>query len=308
MRKLPWISAAAFLSIIALHTVVAIFLCEGTVRLKHKPLTKEMRARAENGAQQLEAKLEPIQVASFDGTRLAAWFFHPQHGNGDAVILLHGHGDNRAGMLSFVPMFLRRQYAVLVPDARAHGDSGGDIATFGLSESRDVSRWVDWLSAQDNRGCVYGLGESMGAAILLQALSKEPRFCAVAAESPFASFREVAYDRLGQKLGGGAWVGRTLFGPLVSEVFLYARWRYEIDFNQDSPASSAASTNVPILLIHGTEDFNIPVWHCEAILQNHSGVMEFWPVPGAGHTGAFGHTPEEFERRVTDWFSRYSHK
>lgn len=144
MRKLYKILAAAILGIIALHTVVAILLCEGTVHLKHKPLTEKMRAFAENEAQQLEAKLEPVQIASFDGTQLSAWFFRPQQGYGDAVILLHGHGDNRAGMLAFVPMFLRRQYAVLVPDSRAHGESGGDIATFGLDESRDLTRWVDW--------------------------------------------------------------------------------------------------------------------------------------------------------------------
>lgn len=308
MRKLYWILSAAVLGIIALHTFVAIFLCEGTVHLKHKALTERIRALAESGAPQFDAKLDSIRVTSFDAARLSAWFFRPQHANGDAVILLHGHGDNRGGMLGFVPMFLRRQYAVLVPDARAHGESGGDLATFGLKESRDLSRWVDDLSARGNRGCVYGLGESMGAAILLEALPQEPRFCAVVAESPFASFREVAYDRLGQKLGVGPGVGRVLFGPLVSEAFLYARWRYGVDFNQDAPADSVASTRAPILLIHGTQDFNIPLRHCEAILKNHSGEMEFWPVPGAGHTEAFGHNPEEFERRVIDWFSRYSRK
>jgi len=308
MRKVPWILTAAVVGIIGFHTCVAIFLCEGTVHLKHKALTEKIRALAESSAQQFDAKMDTIYVTSFDGARLSAWLFRPQHANGDAVILLHGHGDNRAGMLGFVPLFLRRHYAVLVPDSRAHGESGGDLATFGLKESRDLSRWVDGLSARGNRGCVYGLGESMGASVLLQALPQEPRFCAVVAESPFASFREVAYDRLGQKLGGGGGGGRALFGPLVSEAFLYSRWRYGIDFNQDAPADSVASTRVPILLIHGTEDFNIPLRYCQAILKNHSGVMEFWPVPGAGHTEAFGHNPEEFERRVIDWFSRYSRR
>jgi fermentation-respiration switch protein FrsA (DUF1100 family) len=205
-------------------------------------------------------------------------------------------------------MFLRRQYAVLVSDARAHGESGGGIATFGLNESRDLSQWINWLSAQDFHGCVYGLGESMGAAILLQSLANESRFCAVVAESPFATFREVAYDRLGQRLGGGYRVGLAFFAPLISEAFLYARLRFGVDFNQDSPATAVASTHVPVLLIHGTEDFNIPLRHCQAILKNHSGVMEFWQVPGAGHTGAFGREPAAFERRVTDWFSRYSRR
>lgn len=45
-----------------------------------------------------------------------------------------------------------------------------------------------------------------------------------------------------------------------------------------------------------------------AILKNHSGVMEFWQVPSAGHTGAFGREPEEFKRRVVEWFECYAQR
>ena len=307
MRKLSWI-LLAFIIFIALQTVAAIFLSEGALHLTHKPLTANMRAQAENEARDLGVKMDDVQITSFDGTKLSAWLFRPEQGNGDAVIVLHGHIDNRTGAAGFAPMLLRHHYAVLAPDARAHGESGGDIATYGIYESRDLSRWVDWLTTQNYHGCVDGLGESMGAAILLQALPKEPRFCAAVTDSPYASFREVASDRLAQKLGDGSRVGRTLVAPLISEAFLYARLRYGIDFNQASPATAVASTHVPVLLIHGAEDFDIPLRHCEAILKNHAGVMEFWEVPGAGHTGAFGTEPEEFERRVTDWFTKYSHR
>jgi uncharacterized protein len=308
MRKLPRTLLAALVAMMLLHSIVAITLSEGILHLSHKVLTPRTCALAESGSRQVHANMADVRITSFDGVGLAAWSFRPEQGNGASVILLHGHGDNRAGMLGFVPMLLRHHYAVLVPDARAHGESGGEIATFGLDEARDLSRWVDWLAAQNLGGCIYGLGESMGAAMVLQALPTEPRFCAVVAESPFASFREVAYDRLGQKLGMSDWARRPLFLPLITEAFLYVKWRYGIDLDHDSPAESVSSTRVPILLIHGTEDFNIPVRHCEEILAHRSGVMEFWQVPGAGHTGAFGREPEEFEHRVTAWFSRHPQK
>jgi uncharacterized protein len=298
----------ALAAIIAINTCLAFVLCEGTLYLMHKPLNAKMRSIAENDARQFDSNLDSIQVTSFNGIRLAAWLITPHHPNGSTVILLHGHGDNRAGMLPFAPMFLRRGYSVLLPDARAHGESGGGIATFGLYESRDLSHWMDWLTERGSSGCVYGLGESMGAAILLQALANEPRFCAAVAEAPFSSLREVAYDRLGQHVGSGAWLGRTLFRPLIDEAFLIARLRYQIDFDAASPAKAAATTHVPILLIHGTKDFNIPLRHCEKILKHHLGVMEFWQVQGAGHTGALGTDPVEFEHRVADWFARYPKK
>jgi hypothetical protein len=305
MRTRAWILAGAFLAVFILNTAAAIVLCNVALHPAHKLLTPKAQASAASIAQRADATIETVQVTSFDGAPLSAWFFRVKIDNGNTVILLHGSEDNRAGMAGFVPMFLRHRYNVLVPDARAHGQSGGELATFGLEESQDLHGWVDWLSGQTQAGCVYGLGESMGAAILLQALPNEPRFCAAVAESPFSSLREVAYDRLGQKFGSGAWLGRTLFRPLISEAFLDAKARYHLDLEQASPAEAVAKTHVPILLIHGSEDFNIPVRHCRAIWKNRQGVMEFWEVSGAGHTGAYGRAPQEFERRVTDWFKQF---
>ena len=306
MRKTIQALTLVLFATFAVHTLAAIVLCSVTLHPRHKPMTAKMLKEADGIAQQANAEISDVQITSFDGAKLSGWLFKLPSGSGDTVILLHGSGDNRAGMLGYIPMFLRHRYNVLVPDSRAHGQSGGEIATFGIKESQDLSRWVGWLSAEEHSRCVYGLGESMGAAILLEALPGEPRFCAVVAESPFSSMREVAYDRLGQRFGAGARVGRTVFRPLIDEAFLYARIHNQVDFDQASPANAVARTHVPILLIHGTEDFNIPVRHCQAMVRNHSGPMEFWEVPGAGHTGALGRAPQEFERRVMAWFSRYS--
>jgi len=66
---------------------------------------------------------------------------------------------------------------------------------------------VNWIEQNAHPRCVFGLGESMGAALLLQTLAKEPRFCAVITESPFTTFREVAYARFGFPFHSGPWLG-----------------------------------------------------------------------------------------------------
>jgi fermentation-respiration switch protein FrsA (DUF1100 family) len=70
-------------------------------------------------------------------------------------------------------MFLNRGYAVLLPDSRDHGESGGTIATCGALERNDVALWSRWLHDRAP-GCTYILGESMGAAIALQATAVAP--------------------------------------------------------------------------------------------------------------------------------------
>ena len=113
------------------------------------------------------AELTEASIAANDGVTLRGWSIRPRRGNGDAVILLHGHTDNRAGMLGNADLLLRHGYAVLLPDARGHGASGGDLATYGVKEADDIRRWFDWIEQAEAPRCIDGLGESMGAALLL---------------------------------------------------------------------------------------------------------------------------------------------
>jgi uncharacterized protein len=124
----------------------------------------------------LHSHLADVQISAFDNTLLRAWYIQPQHNNGDVVILLHGLGDNRLGMQGYAEIFLDRGYSVLMPDARAHGLSGGIYPTYGLLERDDVRRWFEWIEREHHAGCIFGFGESMGAAQLLQALDSEPKF------------------------------------------------------------------------------------------------------------------------------------
>ena len=253
-------------------------------------------------AHQLNADLLNVSTTTPDAITLRAWIIHPNSGNGDAVILFHGLADNRFGMTGYAQLLLANGSTVLLPDARAHGASGGQLATYGLLERNDIRQWFDFLAAQDHPRCIFGFGESMGAAELLQSLSIEPRFCAVAAESSFSSFREIAYDRMGQPFHLGTWFGRTIFRPVVEFAFLYARWKYGLDMQQVSPEDSVATTRVPVFLIHGQIDSNIPLRHSRRIQARNRNVV-LWEVPSADHCGAISAAPQEFNQRLLTWFS-----
>jgi hypothetical protein len=251
------------------------------------------------------AELADVAVTAEEGVTLRAWSLRPANGNGDVVILLHGVADNRMGMLGYADLLLRRGFAVLLPDARAHGESGGDAVTYGAKEAGDVRRWFDWVEQADRPRCVDGLGNSMGAAVLLESLRTTPGFCAVVAESPFADFREASYDRMGQWTGTGPWFGATVLRPAVETGILYARLRYGADLGQDSPEEAVALSRVPVLLIHGKRDDNLPAYNSELILARNKArgdAVVLWEPAEAGHTGAAGAEPEEYERRVIGWF------
>jgi len=127
------------------------------------------------------------QVNAPDGTRLSGWYFEPDAPIGGALLLMHGVGDTREGVVSLGSVFLRRGYAVLTPDLRGHGESGG-LTTYGVREGQDVHAWADWMLQQPHIARIYGFGASLGGSELLEALDREPRFRAVIAESAYSSF------------------------------------------------------------------------------------------------------------------------
>jgi dipeptidyl aminopeptidase/acylaminoacyl peptidase len=263
------------------------------------------RQSAEATAARFGAALRDVSVTASDGSHLQGWFARPADANGDAVILLHGVGDNRQGMMGFAELFLSNGFAVLVPDSRAQGESGGDFPTYGLKESGDVHRWFDWLVMQQHPRCVFGMGESMGAAILLQAVQEENRFCAVVAESSFASFRQIAYVRVGQFFHTGTWLGRVALRPAVELAFLYGRVTRGVNLANASPERSVVGSRVPIFLIHGLADDNIPAQQSERIRAHNPAEIVLWEVPNADHCGAVNAAGQEFDTRVLGWFTSH---
>lgn len=153
---------------------------------------------------------------------------------------------------------------------------------------------------------MFGLGESMGTARILQSRSKETRFCAVVAESSFATFREVAYARFGRPFHTGRWLGRTLFGSTVEVGFLYVREKFGVNMEAASPADAVAHSITPVFLTHGLSDENIPSFHSVEIRARSSSRGTLWRVAGAGHSGTHSVAPQEFERKVLAWFADHS--
>lgn len=182
MRRLARIAVKVACIYTAMSLVVAIVLAEMTLHPLRLPLPSQGRIAALY--KPYGAALQPVAIQAADGVELHGWYSVPEHQNGQAVILFHGIGDNRGGVAGYGQVFLQEGYRILLPDSRAHGESGGAMATYGLLESDDIHRWVSWLYGK-GASCVDGFGESMGAALVLESLGSESRFCAVVAESAF---------------------------------------------------------------------------------------------------------------------------
>src|SRR5204862_2909240 len=114
-------------------------------------------------------------------------------------------------------------------------------------------------------------------------------------------FEEVAYDRLAQSGVRGV----VFSWPAIQLGFLYARVRYGLNLYHASPSEVLRNSRVPVLLIHGTADTNIPIRHSRKLHAVNPATTELWEVEGAEHVESVARAPAEYARRVTGFFAAH---
>jgi hypothetical protein len=207
----------------------------------------------------------PVWFQSTDGLDMAG-FWTPAAAPADKNIPNPNWGrqtllicpGSRAGNGSYLILaknFLDEGYNVLIFDFRAHGQSGGQIISFGDEERRDVLGAVRWLRTSQPQSCrrIVGVGVDTGAAALLSAAadpSPEGR-----AFSSLAVFG--CYDRFDNLADSAAEIDRQ---PSIQRVIVHiglaiACVQTGADLFDFSPADSAAEIAPrPILFIDGERD------------------------------------------------------
>lgn len=267
-----------------------------------RELTPDLIREADAAFVQAGAHREDFQVTAPDGAILRGWKVRPAKPNGSWVLVFHGVADNRVGVTGQAELLLRAGYSVTMMDARAHGESGGAMATYGWLERSDTRAIVDALETSEHPAHLFALGESMGAGIALQSAAMEPRLEAVVAEAPFASLREASYDYAG--LQEYPLLGKTLFAPGAWSMLYRGGRLAGFSAASVSPEAAVASRAFPVLLICDSADNTLPCRHAERIYAAARGPKSFWKVSGAFHTAALGFAPEEFRRRVLEFYAQ----
>jgi uncharacterized protein len=299
MRRWLKIVFAALLLVPFAAAAVGVFIGRGILHpmnLNPNRLDETRQMLARTGATK-----EDFDVRAPDGVKLRGWIIRPATPSGDWVLLFHGVSDNRTGDLGYAEFLLRHAYSVVMMDSRAHGESGGSMATYGWLERYDTVAVTNALLSSERVRHLYALGVSLGASIALQSAAVEPRIEAVVAEDPFSDLQEVSYDYAGLHIS--PWLGKTIFRPAVIFAMRVVQREGRFSPSDVSPEKSVAARPFPVLLICGTLDRTIPCRHAERIYSAARGPKQLWIVPGAQHASALGHSPAEYQRRVLACFS-----
>ena len=118
------------------------------------------------------ANATDVSLTMDDGVRIDASLLVPQGaapaGGWPAVMMFHGLGGSHAQLLGLAQSYVAKGFAVLAPDARGHGSSGGFVSLDGPREVADVQTEFRWLAAHpeisDTRIGAWGISLGGGAA------------------------------------------------------------------------------------------------------------------------------------------------
>jgi fermentation-respiration switch protein FrsA (DUF1100 family) len=224
-----------------------------------------------------------------------AWLMAPPAPRA-AVVLLHGVRANRSDMLTRADLLLDRGYAVVLPDLQAHGESTGDVITFGHLESRDALSAFEFTRGRFPHLRVGGLGLSLGGAALILA-GPELRADAMVVEGVYSTIDAAVENRV-----------RRFAGPFSSVLSPLLLWQLEprtgASREELRPVDKVGEVGCPIFVIGGTRDRHTTPAETRRLFDGAKGPKQLWFVQDAGHGDFRIKDPEGYRTRVLDFLDR----
>jgi len=238
---------------------------------------------------QLGFAFEPVNFPASDGVRVSAWWLPAQDGarrveSDRTVILAHGLGANKSNQLVLCRKLVPAGYNVLAIDFRAHGESGGQISSFGDLERRDVLGAVRWLKQSRPRSAahIFGVGASQGAAALIAAAADaSDEGQAIEAVAVYGTFDDLngLVNSIAEKtfLPPFNWLMEAMALPIASA-------HSGANLRAFNPADLATQLwPRPILVIHGVQDQIIDFSHGRRLFERATQPKENFWVPRGDH-------------------------
>jgi len=206
------------------------------------------------------AQREEVSMETERGT-LRASLFVPVFENENApwAIVLHGGlGTDRTQVMDVACALSLEGYTVLAPDLYAHGASDGTISSLGLADARDVEAWIGWILNRDERARIVLFGQDEGGAAVLIAASKglPEQVRAAAVDSVYINVKDHMLNILDRNSKTAGFFQGWLLGAAYRMV-------HGMNAEQGTIWYWLSGCELPLLIIHGTGDSDVPAWHGE---------------------------------------------
>jgi pimeloyl-ACP methyl ester carboxylesterase len=285
-----------------LHNMVRIF--------QEKPLFIIPRGQPAEGA-------EAITLTTSDGLKLKAVYFKATGIRKGVILFGLEYGSNRWSCLPYCEQLLAAGFDVFTFEPRNQGESDCQAGYDPLQwvtefDVRDVEAGLAYLKARpdaDPRGIGF-FGISKGASAGFMTFARDPFVRCAVTDGMFATYTTlVPYMRQWFRIYNSYYSLQGLlpswyYGILGRIGMGWAEQERKCRFLHLEKAV-ARMLPKPLLMIHGGGDTYIKPGMAKALFDLMAGPKEFWLVEGAKHNQALQSAPDEYRRRVLEFFNAH---
>lgn len=274
---------------------------ERTIKMAGTDWSQYSDILAERKAFMLEQPHEDVYQTAFDGLKLHAAYFPPIKENSEkkrVVICFHGYtSKGLADFTGLTDYYFRHGYAMLHPDARAHGDSEGDYIGFGCLDRKDALGWIDWVLQKCGTDVeIFLHGISMGGATVLMASGLElpPQVKGIISDCGFTSPKEVFTHVLNTMYHLPAF-------PIIPAANIVNKRLAGYGMDECNAKREVAKAKVPILFIHGSKDTFVPVKMCQELYDCCASPKKKLIVEGVAHGESYFKDMKAYEEALDEF-------
>lgn len=254
-----------------------------------------------NGIEKAEKlSFQRIFIEARDGITLAGKYYHFKD-EAPLILFFHGYRGTALRDGNGILLYAKKAgYNVLLADQRGHGKSGGKAITFGIKERYDCMDWIRYANRRfGDRTQIVLAGISMGASTVLMAadLGLPVNVKGIIADCPYSAPKEIMREVMKQM--------KMPVNVTYTAVKLSAKIFGRFDIEEHSVVESMKNCYVPVLFIHGAEDYFVPCRMSEECFNVcRSEDKKCVIVEAAAHGMSFCADSELYERELEEFLDR----
>lgn len=274
---------------------------ERTIKMAGTDWSQYSELLAERKAFMLEQPHEDVYQVSSDGLKLHATYFPPiKEGKTKKRVVICFHGYTSKGLSDFTGLsdyYFRHGYAMLHPDARAHGESEGKYIGFGCLDRKDALGWIDWVIKKcgtDVEIILHGISMGGATVLMTSGLELPPQVKGIISDCGFTSPKEVF-----------TYVLKTMYHlpafPIIPLANIANKKLAGYGMDECNAKREVAKAKVPILFIHGSKDTFVPVTMCHEIYECCASPKKKLIVEGAAHGESYYKDMKTYENAIDEF-------
>jgi alpha-beta hydrolase superfamily lysophospholipase len=218
-------------------------------------------------------KFKETEFEHKDGTKIRGWYLLAEGEAQGTILFFHGNAQNISTHIGSVYWLPKAGFNVFLLDYRGYGVSDGSPSVEGAISDIELSI----KSFQNEKRPIIVYAQSIGASLSVPTLAKlskqkDLRVDGIILESPFASYQQIAREKLGSFF---------LTWPLQYPLSLLISDQYAPD------KTISQLPKVPLLMINSKDDTVVLPHHTLDLYSKANEPKELWTYESAPHIGIF---------------------